>query len=269
MKKLLILLLALVMIVGLFACGNQTDPPVVDVPTDPPATDAPTEEPTAGIIGYADFMAAPIGAQVTVETCIQDVEEWRDGMLRLYTQNGEGAYYIHSLACTEEDAWGVLNPGAKILVTGSKTESFGQIMITDATYELLEGVNDANFAAPIDVTELARQGNDALMEKMNYWVTIKGLTVVASKDPNGNEVPYLYKQDGSGAQGDDIYINAQIGEQIYTFVVNTNMVGTGPQSEAYVDIAENLQIGDVVTIECYLCWHNGAQPHVTALYTTT
>lgn len=269
MRKLIALLLALLLAVSLIACGDPPDAPVVDVPTDPLTTDAPTEEPTepgAKVLTHDEFLAAPIDAIVTVVTNIQDVTERLDGIVQLYTQNAEGAYYIRDLACTEEDAFGVLNPGAKIQITGRKAESHGQVMIVDATYALLESVNDANFAAPVDVTDLARQGDDALIGKMNFWVTVKGLTVVASKDATGNDVPFLYKQDGSGSQGDDIYFKAQIGEQVYTFVVNTLMIGTGPQSEQYMDIEENLQIGDVITIECYLCWNNGAQPHITAAY---
>ena len=280
MKKLLVLLLALVMIVGMIACDHDqhavdspTEPPVTDAPImEPPPVEAPSNEPTVNgepvIMTYAEFLAAPLDTQVTVDTCIQDVEEWWDGKLNLYTQNDEGAYYIYGLACTEEEAWGVLNPGAKIRVTGYKSEWAGEIEIIDATYELLETVNDANFVECTDVTDLALQGNDALIEKMNHWVFFKGLTVIPSIDAEGNEVPFLYKWDGSGTQGDDIYFNVAIGEQTYTFTVNAYMVGTGPQSEVYEDIIETLEIGDVITVEGYLYWYNGAQPHVTAVYPT-
>ena len=273
MRRPYALLMALILIVSLAACTSTPEPPAVDAP--PVAANpsqAPSEEPTLNDapipMTYAEFLAAPLSSKVTVDTCIQDVEEWRDGTLRLYTQNDEGAYYIDSLVCTEEEAWGTLNPGAKIRVTGQKATANGQIKITDATFVLLENVNDANFAAPVDVTALARQGDNALIEKMNHWVFFKGLTVIPSIDAEGNEVPFLYKQDGSGSQGDDICFRASIGEQTYTFLVNTSMVGTGPQSEQYEAIEKNLQIGDVITIECYLCWNDGPQPHVTAVYPT-
>lgn len=278
MKKLLILLLALVMIVGLTACGNKAPdtpvvdaPPVIAPPSDEPSPE-PSLEPTVNgepvTMTYAEFLAAPLDTQVTVDTCIQDVEDWWDGKLNLYTQNDEGAYYIYGLACTEEEAFGVLNPGAKIRVTGYKSEWAGEIEIIDATYELLESVNDANFVECTDVTDLAMQGNDALIEKMNHWVFFRGLTVIPSIDAEGNEVPFLYKWDGSGTQGDDIYFNVAIGEQTYTFTVNAYMIGTGPQSEVYEDIIETLKIGDIITVEGYLYWYNGAQPHVTAVYPT-
>ena len=279
MKKLLTLLLALAMVINLIACGNKTpDTPVVD---DPPInekpsenetpSDVPSKEPTVNgepvIMTYAEFLAAPLDSKVTVDTCIQDREDWWDGKLNLYTQNSEGAYYIYGLACTEDEAW-ELNPGAKIRVTGYKSEWAGEIEIIDATYELLESVNDANFVECTDVTDLAIQGNDALIEKMNHWVFFKGLTVIPSIDAEGNEVPFLYKWDGSGTQGDDIYFNVAIGEQTYTFTVNAYMVGTGPQSEVYLDLIETLEIGDVITVEGYLYWYNGPQPHVTAVYPT-
>ena len=268
MKKLIALLLALVMVIGLVACGNTP----VETPEEPETTagteaqpEVPEEteenvEPT-GAMSYADFIAAPMDSEVVVETYVQAVESWWDGCVQLYTQNEEGAYYIYDVACSEEDA-ALLVPGTKLLVKGYKGEWSGEVEILDATYEILEGSYIVEEA--IDVTELATQGNDALAEKMNHLVAINGLTVAASTDANGNEVPYLYKWDGSGSQGDDLYFNVAIGEQVYTFTVNVYMIGTGADSDVYKAI-EALQIGDTINVEGFLYWYNGAQPHVTSV----
>lgn len=276
MKKLIALLLALVMVIGLVACG-ETTPETPDVPettngVDEPAISTPDEteeateeatDATVTVMSYEEFVAAPLDTQVTVETYIQAVESWWDGCVQLYTQNEEGAYYIYDLACTEEDA-AQLVPGTKVRVTGFKAEWAGEVEIIDATYEILEGEWTVEEAA--NVTELAQQGNEALAEKMNQLVQIDGMTVVASTDGEGNEVPYLYKWDGSGSQGDDLYFNVQIGEQTYTFTVNAYMIGTGADSDVYKAV-EALQIGDTVTIGGFLYFYDGAQTHVTHLFT--
>ena len=102
---------------------------------------------------------------------------------------------------------------------------------------------------------------DALAEKMNMKVAVKGMTVEASKDKDGNDVPFLYKWDGSGSQGDDIYFNVSVNGNTYTFTVNAYMIG----NEATYKAVEALKIGDKIDVEGFLYWYNGAQPHVTAV----
>lgn len=273
MKKLIALLLALVMVIGLVACGETTpetpdetegsnaetpDTEGIEIPTED-EIEEPTDE-AAAVMSYAEFVAAELDTEVCVDTYIQAVESWWDGCVQLYTQNEEGAYYIYDLACTEEEA-AQLVPGTKIRVSGYKSEWAGEVEIIDAAYEILDGSWFVEDAA--DVTEL--MGTDALADMMNQLVAIQGLTVVASQDADGNDVPYLYKWDGSGSQGDDLYFNVALGENVYTFTVNAYMIGTGADSEVYRAI-EALQIGDVINVEGFLYWYNGAQPHVTQLF---
>ena len=276
MKKLIALLLALVMVIGLVACGNpnvetpeepdnnpvapeQNDDPVVDPePSEDPSEDVPVDD---GVMSYAEYAAAELDTEVVVETYIQAYESWWDGAMHLYCQDEEGAYYIYGLACTEEEA-AQYGPGTKIRVTGYKGEWYGEVEIMDATVEILEGSYMVEEA--IDVTDLAAQGNEALAEKMNYLVAIKGATVVASTDGNGNEAAFLYKWDGSGSHGSDLYFKVQIGEQVYTFTVNVYMNGTGADSDVYAAV-EALQIGDTIDLEGFLYFYDGAQPHVTSV----
>ncbi len=236
MKKLFALLLALTMLVAFAGCNTDTLP--------------------EGFMTHDEFEAAAMDSEVAVHTYVQAVESWWDGCVQIYAQSKDGAYYIYDLACTEEEA-AKLVPGTKIAVKGYKAEWSGEVEITDATYEILKGsyiVKDA-----FDVTSL--MGTDGLAAHMNELVAVKGLTVAASKDADDNDVPFLYKWDGSGSQGDDIYFNVSLGDATYTFTVNAYMIGI---EETYKAV-EALKIGDKIDIEGFLYWYNGAQPHVTAV----
>lgn len=244
MKKLIALLLALTMLVAFAGCNN----------TQPKET---TEETLPeGVMTHAEYVAAAMDTQVTVHTYVQAVESWWDGCVQIYAQSKDGGYYIYDLACTEEEA-AKLVPGTKIEVTGYKGEWAGEVEIMEATYKILEGSYIVEEAA--DVTAL--MGTDALADHMNELVAIKGLTVAASKDADGNDVPFLYKWDGSGSQGDDIYFNVTIGEATYTFTVNAYMIGNEDTYKA----VEALKIGDKIDVEGFLYWYNAAQPHITSV----
>ena len=76
MKKLLALLLALVMVIGLVACGAKEDAPAADAPADAPAADAPADAPAAdapaksykfGLMIYSETDEATISIRTGVE----------------------------------------------------------------------------------------------------------------------------------------------------------------------------------------------------------
>ena len=251
MKKLFALLLALTMLVAFAGCDAEP------APTTEPTT-APTTEPvvTETVMTHAEFVAAAMDSQVTVQTYVQATQSWWDGKINIYAQSEDGGYYIYNMPCTEEEA-AKLVPGTKLEVTGYKGEWSGEVEILDATFKILDGswiVETAN-----DVTAL--MGTDELADHMNELVVVKGLTVAASQDADGNDVPYLYKWDGSGTQGDDIYFNVSLGDAVYTFTVESYMMN----NEATYQAVEALKIGDKIDVEGFLYWYNGAQPHVTAV----
>ena len=66
MKKLIALLLALVMVLGLVACGAKDDAPAADAPADAPAADAPADAPAEStgkrIFMSAAYYTAPYGS---------------------------------------------------------------------------------------------------------------------------------------------------------------------------------------------------------------
>ncbi len=268
MKKIIAMLLVLVMALSLVACGGNSEPVETTVPTEEAteateATNEVTEEPTEAtevvtVMTHEEFAAAALDTEVVIETYVQATESWWNDKTQVYAQSEDGGYYIYDLACTQEEA-AKLVPGTKIRVTGWKAEWSGEVEIIDATYEILEG---SFIATATDYTALL--GTEELAAHMNELVAFKGLTVAPSTDAAGNEAAFLYKWDGSGAQGDDLYFNVSLGDQVFTFTVNVYMLGTGADSDVYKAI-EGLKVGDVIDVEGFLYWYNGAQPHVTSV----
>ena len=273
MKKIIAMLLALCMMMALAACQtdkNPTTEPSQGATTEPtqatteatqPTTEAtePSTEPAPKVMTYAEYDAAAMDSQVVIEAYVAAVESWWNGSLQVYALCEEGGYYVYNLACTEEEA-ALFVPGTLVRFTGYKGAWAGEVEIMDATFEILE--SDATYFGADDVTDLV--GTDELETRMNDLVAINGLTVEASKDANGNDVAFLYKWDGSGSQGDDLYFNVSLNGQTYTFTVNAYMIGTGSDSEVYKTI-EALNIGDVINVEGFLYWYNAPQPHITSV----
>jgi hypothetical protein len=160
------------------------------------------------------------------------------------------------MVCPKED-YDKMTVGTKVKVSGYKAEWSGEYEIVDATYEILEG----NYVAEAkDVTALL--GTDELVKSQNMFVSFKGMTLEASKDANGADVPYLFKWDGSGQDGDDLYFNVSLNGQTYTFTVESYLCGS--DTEVYQAV-KNLKVGDKIDMEGFLYWYEGVNPHITAV----
>ena len=211
-----------------------------------------------GVMTYAEYMAAEVDAEVTIEAYIQAVaynEQY--GYACLYLADADGAYYVYRMAVTPEQA-DTLVKGAKVKVTGFKTEWSGEVEIAEnsASFEIEEGYYVAEAK---DITDLL--GTEVLINDMNKAVVAKGLTVVAKeKDENGNELAFFYAWDNSGEEGSDLYFDASIGDKTYTFTVETDECAA--DSDVYATV-KALKVGDVIDIEGFLYWYEGAQIHVT------
>ena len=253
MKKFLTLLLALVMALSIVGCGkteNQTD----DKDTPDEGGDA-----AVTVMTHAEFDAADVDSAVTVETYIQARQGWWEkdgvGVATFYTQADDGAYFLYNMPCTKEDYDAVLVEGTKIRVSGYKAEWSGEVEIIDATCEVLDG--DTKTYEALDVTSLL--GTDELIAHQNEKVVFKGMTVAASNDAGA---PFLYNWDGSGSEGDDLYFNVTLNDTTYTFVVESYLCGPG--TDVY-EAVKGLNVGDVVDMEGFLYWYNGANPHITSV----
>lgn len=231
MKKLLAVLLAVSMIAALAGCGSS-------------------DKKSEGVMTYAEFAAAAVDSEVTIETYVQAHQSWWDNTITCYTQDKDGGYFLYGMACSEEDA-AKLVPGTKIKVKGYKSEWSGEVEITDATFEIEKG---KYVAKAEDVTSLL--GSDKLTEKMNQFVSFKDMTV----EEIGDGAAFLYNWDGSGAQGDDLYFNVSVNGQTYNFTVESYLCDK--DSEVYKAV-EGLKVGDKVDLEGFMYWYEGPNPHIT------
>ena len=215
-----------------------------------------SDKKSEGVMTYEEYANAALDSEVTIEAYVQAHQSWWDNKVTVYAQDKEGAYFIYDMPCSEEDAK-KLTPGTKIKVKGFKSEWSGEVEIIDATFE----IEDGNYVAPAkDVTDLL--GKDELAASMNQYVSFKGLEVVASKDGNGNEAPFLYNWDGSGEEGNDVYFNVSKDGQVYTFLVRAYLTGT--ETEVYQK-AKTLNIGDKIDCDGFLYWYEGPNPHITQI----
>jgi len=243
MKKILALIMASVMMLGVVGCSGGEE-----------AADVKSE----GVMTYAEYAAAELETPVVVETYVQAKQGWWNDQATLYTQDKEGGYFLYNMPMSEED-YNKLTPGTKIKVSGHKTAWAGEVEIIDATFEIQEG----NYVATaMDATALL--GTEELINHQNKLVAFNGLTVEASTDANGNEAAFLYNWDGSGEAGtdSDLYFNASINGNTYTFVIEYYLCN---ETTAAYQAVQGLNIGDTIDLEGFLYWYEGAQPHVTSV----
>lgn len=135
----------------------------------------------------------------------------------------------------------------------------------DGTFEIVEG---SYIAEAEDVTALL--GQDDLINYQNRFVSFKGMTVEAAKDPegnvvkdeSGNEAAFLYNWDGSGQDGDDLYFNVSVNGATYSFVVESYLCDN--TTDVYAAV-KGLKVGDKIDMEGFLYWYNGVNPHITSV----
>ena len=228
MKKIVAMLLALMML-GCVAVAEAS------------AVEAKSE----GVMTYAEYVAAPIDAEVVIECYVQATQSWWDNKITVYAADQEGAYFLYELTCSKEDAAKMV-PGAKIKVTGYKGAWADEVEVMDGTFEFVEG--GINYIAePKDLTAVL--GTEELINYQNQLAIFKGMTVKAIEYKNGEP-------------GDDIYVTLTYGDADYSFCVERYL--TGPETEVYAAVGA-LNVGDVVDVTGFVYWYNGINTHITAV----
>ncbi len=225
MKKVLATVIALTCACALAACGKGGD----------------TEKKSEGVMTFAEYQAAAVDSEVTIEAYVQAHQSWWDNKITVYAADKEGAYFLYEMACTEEDA-AKLVPGTKIKAKGFKSEWSGEVEIVDATFE----IEDGNYVAePEDLTALL--GTDDLIKHQNCLAVFKDMTVksVAYK----NEEP-----------GDDIYVTFTKDGKDYDFCLEYYLNGS---DQAFYDQVGGLTEGQVCDVEGFVYWYEGPNPHIT------
>ena len=241
MKKIIALVLCLLLILALAAgCSGGS------------------ETKSAGVMTHAEYAAAALDSKVVIETYVQAKQSWWDDKATVYTQDKDGGYFLYNMACSEAD-YAKLVPGTKIKVTGYKSEWSGETEIIDATFEIESG---KYIAKALDVTGLL--GTDDLIKHQNEFVSFKGMTVAPITDADGKEAAFLYKWNGTGTEGDDLYFNVSVNGKTYNFTVESYLCDKN--TDVYKAV-QNLKIGDKIDLEGFLYWYEGVNPHITAVST--
>ena len=259
MKKFITMMLVAAMALTFAACAKDNAPETTDTPDVPetqeqvadtePVETEPVADESVAVMSYDEYVAAALESQVTVETYIQAKQGWWEkdgvgGVATFYTQNEDGAFYLYDMPCSEEDYNNVLTQGAKIRVTGTKTEWSGEVEIVDATYEVLDG---SYVAEAKDLTD--KLGTDELINYQNQLAIFKGMTV--------EKIEYKNNEPG-----DDIYVTLGYNGASYTFCVEAYLMG--PDTAVYTAVG-NLVEGDVIDVEGFVYWYEGVNTHITAI----
>ena len=231
MKKMFALLMAMMMILALGACGNDGAADDINAKSE-------------GVMTYAQYDAAAMDAEVVIEAYVQATQSWWDNKITVYAQDLDGAYFLYELACAEEDA-AKLIPGQKIRVTGYKAAWAGEVEIMDGTFEF---AGDTTYVAePVDATSWL--GTDELIKHQNQLAVFKGMTVEAIEYKNGEP-------------GDDIYVTVSKDGNKYDFCVERYL--TGPETEVYQAVGA-LAVGDTVDVTGFIYWYEGVNTHITGI----
>ena len=240
MKKILYVVFALLLMFTLVGCNSNDDPKI------------------EGALTYEEYMKKEANTEVTVVAYVQAKQSWWEeegqGKASIYAQDKDGGYFFYNLKCTKEE-YEKLTVGTRIKVTGNKAVWSGEVEIMDGTFEIVEG---KYVACVLDVTALL--GTEELIKHQNKLVSFKGMTVEAKKDAEGKDVAFLYKWNGSGEEGDDLYFDVSLNGTKYTFTVESYLCDK--DSDVYKAV-KNLKIGDKIDMEGFLYWYNGVNPHIT------
>ena len=236
---------------------EETSSDVASEDTDSQSSEEGSEA-SGEVLSYEEYMAAELDSKVTIQAYVQAKQSWWEDKATVYLQDQDGGYFAYEMACSEED-YEKLTEGTLIQVTGFKSEWSGEIEIMDGSFTFVED-GDTFVAEPLDVTEML--GTDELESHQNEKVSFKGLTVEASTDANNNEAAFLYNDDGSGADGDDLYFNVSYNGQTYTFTVESYLCDN--TTEVYKAVTA-LEVGQTIDCEGFLYWYEGVNPHITSV----
>ena len=212
-------------------------------------------EKSEGVMTYEQFMATEKMEPVVIEAYVQGKQAYYAAKetANVYLADADGAYYCYNLHVTE-DEYNLMEPGTKVRITGEMGEYHGEIEVASGDLdELLDGVKYV--AQPVDVT-VAIGWDEILEYHMNKKIVGRDLVVMAQDD--GSAVGRNTTND----KDPDLYIRLAGENGVTDFCVESYL--TGPDTEVYKTV-EGLKVGDVVTVEAFLYWWDGANPHITAL----
>ena len=244
MKKLLTIMLSVLMVFGLTACGKDEN----DGNTDEPTNGGNEVVEVTAKDDYASFMAADVDAEVEVLMYVQAHQAWWEkdgqGVMTLYGMDKDGGYFVYEAKMDKETADSI-KEGTLVKVTGVKAEWAGEVEIMDATVEVL---GETKTFEATDVTDVISD-SEKLATYMNQKIAMKGLEVVEVSVKDSDSDP-------------DLYITCKLGDTEVNLCVENYL--TGPDTEVYMT-GKDLTAGTIIDVEGFLYWYEGANPHVTSI----
>ncbi len=246
-------------------------------------TETEAEGEASGVMTYEEYVNAETGTLVTVEAYVQGKQEWYEDnkevgtdTVTIYAQDKDGGYFFYDVPCSKSD-YARLKPGVKIRFTGYKSEWAGEDEIVADDLDSIEILDEKPYLPKaIDVTEIMAD-EDELYKHLNEKVSFKGMTVEPASvveeetesaaggksKTKAKEAPaFLYGWDGSGSEGDDLYFEASVDGETYSFVIESYLCDK--DSDVYKAV-ENLKVGDKIDMEGFLYWYEEPLPHITSV----
>ncbi|MBQ6075286.1 MAG: acid shock protein [Lachnospiraceae bacterium] len=268
MKKILAIVLALAMVLGLAACGSPkettaapteapktTEAPVTTAaPTEAPTTEPAPTESEAKVLSYEEFMATEQMEPVLIEAYVQAKQEYYAGheAASLYLADQDGGYFCYECKMTQ-DQYDKLKLGTKVRISGERKDYAGLAEIQSGILEEIDE-NDLFEEAFMDVSDIVGD-TEALAKVMNRMVSFSNMVIMPQND---GEAINRKESDSDP----DLYFSAGNEYGAVSFCVESYL--TGKDSEAYKAV-EALKVGDIVNVEGFMYWYNGANPHVTGV----
>lgn len=203
----------------------------------------------ASKVVFAEFISAKNGTPVEVKAFVQAktvLDGGKGGEISLYAQSVNGAYYIENMKVSG-DEYEKLTEGREIAVRGIKSDSDGWIKISSP--ELVSIGEKIYVADPVAMTKGYQTGD--LYSMLNEKLSFTNLTVTSSEDADSNEVPFIYKRDGTGEEGDDIYFTASDGKSECMFVVSSKF---NPSYSDLYKTCQSLKTGDIINVTGFMGW---------------
>nr|WP_297704007.1 zinc-ribbon domain-containing protein [uncultured Butyrivibrio sp.] len=213
------------------------------------------------IHSYDDFDNAAVGSTVTVDAFVQDAFSWSSNGCSLYVANGNDAYYVSGLHCTESEFEQFKSPGMHISITGTKVDKNGDYQINDCMFTI---VDDSRYSpAPTDVTNMLKLSS--ISDYKNHRICITEAII----EPNNysNEPYYIADFNRSGGLvdtsnrmlGDDLGFKALVNGSECSFIIDTAC--TDSSSEPY-KIVREFKIEDKINCTGYLLFDQDNNPVV-------
>lgn len=219
-------------------------------------------------MSYADFMALEAGDDAIIEGYIAAKQSWWADKATMYLTTdtaGEG-YFLYNFACTKEEYDNTYKIGTKIQVYGALATYAGELEITGESinYDLTNVITDAPKMPNtiIDVTSSVKSEDLLGIQNSRFTATLKVKEYTTTDQNTGIAESKVYGYQGDAPTEDLYLILVDASGNELACCVEQYLTSSYADVKAVLD---TLAIGDMVEIEGFMYWWNGANPHITSI----